>query len=758
MKLKIADRTDRYEKVAFVGNYLPRRCGIATFTTDLCESLAREAPEIGCLAVAMNDKPEGYRYPERVRFEVRQNEPNDYRRVADFLNMSQVGIVCLQHEYGIFGGPAGSHILSLLRELQTPVVTTLHTVLKNPDEQQLYVMKEICKRSERIVVMGKRAIEFLTEVYQVPEEKIDFIHHGIPDVPFIDPNFYKDQFGVEGRRVLLTFGLISPNKGIEYMIEALPKIIAKHPDVVYIVLGATHPQVKKVYGEEYRLRLQRKVRELGVHEHVIFHNRFVELEELCEFIGTADIYVTPYLNEAQVVSGTLAYSLGAGKAIISTPYWYAQEILGDGRGRLVPFRDSDQLAEQVIELLDKEVERHSMRKKAYNFGRQMIWKEVVKCYLKSFDLAREMRGRAHHGVFVAKTVDPLQIELPEIDLRHLKVLSDNTGIIQHATYTVPNLKEGYTTDDNARALIVAVLAQNTMDDDPALRRLAARYLAFLHFAFNEQTGRFHNFLSYDRKWLDEEGSEDSHGRALWGLGSAVGYSKDPGITAVALNLFDRALPAAEHLHHIRAWAFAIVGIHAYLRRFGGDSEARRVRETLANRLFEKFESNVEDDWPWPEDFLTYANAKLPHALLLSGQWMQRGDMVDMGLRCLDWLTKVQTAPNGHFSPIGNQGWYQRGGERAWFDQQPIEAYSTLSACLEAYNVTRDKRWRFEARRAFDWFLGQNDLGIPLYDYTTGGCRDGLHPDRANENQGAESTLVWLLSLLEMRLSESTVRE
>lgn len=751
-------QSSEYGKVAFIGNYLPRQCGIATFTTDLCEAYARQQSEASCFAAAMNDRPEGYRYPERVRFEVRQNKPDDYARLADFLNMSQVEVVCLQHEFGIFGGPAGSHILGLLRELRMPLVTTLHTVLKDPEPPYRYVTEKLTEVSDRLVVMSQRAKQFLLDLYKVPEEKIDFIHHGIPELSFIDPNFHKDQFGVEGRRVVLTFGLLSPNKGVEYALEGLPRIVNKHPDVVYIILGATHPHVRKAHGEEYRLSLHRLVRELGMRDHVLFHNRFVDLKELCDFIGSADIYVTPYLSEAQIVSGTLAYSLGSGKAVVSTPYWYAQELLDEDRGRIVPFRSPEQMAEQVIDLLDHEVERHAMRRRAFNYGRSMVWREVVQRYHESFNRAREMRSHVPRSRAGKREAQPIDVEIPELNLHHLKLLTDPTGIIQHAKYTVPNFTEGYTTDDNARALIVAVLAQYTFGADPDLHDLASKYLAFLHHAFNDQVGRFRNFMAYDRRWLDEEGSEDSHGRAIWALGSAVAYSKDPGQTAVALSLFERALPFAESLTQIRPRAFAIVGIHAYLRKFGGDSDARRARETLATRLYEHFQEGVTDQWPWPENLLNYANAKIPHALLLAGQWMQKGEMIEMGLRCLGWLAELQTSESGCFSPIGNKGWYPRNGERANFDQQPIEAYSMLSACLEAYHFTGDERWQVEARLAFEWFLGRNDLGIPLYDYTSGGCRDGLLPDRANENQGAESTLIWLLSLLEMRLAEAVARE
>jgi glycosyltransferase involved in cell wall biosynthesis len=336
------------------------------------EGLSAEAPDIYCCAVAMNDKPEGYPYPEKVRFEINQNKLTDYSVTSQFLNISQMDIVCVQHEYGLFGGPAGSHLLKLLGDLNMPVVTTLHTVLKNPTPEYRAVMCRLSDLSDKLVVMSHKASDFLKDIYAVPEDKIVFIHHGIPDTPFIDPSFYKDKFGVEGKKVLLTFGLLSPNKGIENVLQALPAVIKKHPDVAYIILGATHPHILKLHGDAYRIMLQQLVRKLDIGAHVIFQNRFVELKELCEFLGIADIYVTPYLEEAQITSGTLAYAMGTGKAIISTPYWYAAEMLAEGRGRLVPFRNPDAMAEQIIDLLDNDVTRHAMRKKAYVFSRDAV--------------------------------------------------------------------------------------------------------------------------------------------------------------------------------------------------------------------------------------------------------------------------------------------------------------------------------------------------------------------------------------------------
>ena len=740
------------DSVAVIGNYLPRQCGIATFTTDLVEGLSAEAPDIYFWTIAMNDKPEGYPYPEKVRFEINQNKLIDYSVAAQFLNISQTDIVCVQHEYGLFGGPAGSHLLKLLADLRMPVVTTLHTVLKDPAPEYRDVMCKLSDLSDKLVVISRKAFDLLKDIYGVPEDKIVFIHHGIPDAPFIDPSFNKDKFGVEGKKVVLTFGLLSPNKGIENVLQALPAVIKKHPDVVYIILGATHPNILKNHGDAYRIMLQQLVRKLDIGEHVIFQNRFVELKELCEFLGIADIYVTPYLEEAQITSGTLAYAMGTGRAVISTPYWYATEMLAEGRGRIVPFNNPDAMAEQIIGLLDNDVERHAMRKKAYTFSREAVWKEVSRKYLQVFSEVRQNRTRnprpRHSYVENIKAIT--SFELPEIKLDHLKALTDDTGILQHANYTIPDRTHGYCTDDNARALLVAAMGQKYLPTNGlGLGFLSGHYLGFLLYAYDEKNGRFRNFMTYSRQWMEEIGSEDAHARALWCLGKAVAFLDDPGHLAMSTTLFNKALRAVENFHSPRAIAFSLVGMHAYLHKFSGDSDVRRIREFLADRLFSQFKNNGTDAWPWLENALNYANGKLPHALLLSGQWMQRSDMIDMGLQSLKWLLSIQTEDD-HFVPIGNNGWYEKGGPKARFDQQPIESNAMIEACVEAFNVTRDKTWIDSAVMCFNWFLGNNDLNLPLYDPKTGGCRDGLMADGINQNEGAESSLAWLLSLMTLQ--------
>ena len=743
-------------RIAFVGNYLPRRCGIATFTTDLCEAIAGQYPDTSCFAVPVNDSEAGYAYPSRVRFELTENDVESYRRAADFLNINDVDLVCLQHEYGIFGGRAGGHILALLSELRMPIVTTFHTVLQDPDADQRRVLERIAAFSDRLVVMSERGAEFLRDVYGVPSEKIDMIPHGIPDVPFMDPSFHKDVFGVEGKTVLLTFGLLSASKGIEDVITALPEIVERFPNVVYFILGATHPNVIEKDGESYRLSLQWLAEEKGVAGHVVFFNRFVSIEELVDFIGAADIYITPYLNEAQITSGTLAYTLGAGRAIVSTPYWYAEEMLADGRGVLVPFRDPSAIAKQVIELLDNEPERHAMRKRAYLYGRSMIWPEVAERYMESFERARIERMRFQHVGSVIKALDARPGELPPLKLDHMRRLTDGTGMFQHASFTIPNFREGYTTDDNSRALLVSALLEELGYVEGT--ELATRYLAFITYAFDPESGRFRNLMDYEHRWIDEYGSDDCLGRTLWALGTVLARSGTLALQGMAGRLFEQSLPGILDTSSPRAWAFAVMGLHEYSQRFAGDRHATQVRDELANRLLRLYTANRKDDWHWFEDVLAYSNAALPHALLLCGKMIPDSAMTEAGLESLAWLADLQRAETegGHFVPVGSNGFYSRGGELARFDQQPIEAQAMVSACLEAHRITGDRRWSKEAHRAFEWFLGRNDLHVPIYDPTTGGCRDGLHSDRPNENQGAESMLAFLQALLELRLESSLV--
>jgi glycosyltransferase involved in cell wall biosynthesis len=706
--------------------------------------------------VPVNDLFSGYDYPAEVRFEIEEQDLPSYLRAADFLNITDVDVICVQHEFGIYGGPAGSHLLALLRELRMPIVTTLHTILREPNTEQRRVMRELIRLTTRVVVMTERGRELLLEIYRVPESKIDLIPHGIPNVPFADPNYFKDEFGVAGKQTLLTFGLLSPNKGIEYVLRALPEIIQDFPNVVYIVLGQTHPNLLREEGEAYRLTLERLAKDLNVQKHVVFFNRFVELDELTRFIGATDIYVTPYLTETQITSGTLAYAFGSGNAVVSTPYWHAAELLAGNRGKLAPFRDSGAISAAVRELLHDEPLRHAMRKQAYQAGRDMIWPRVAQLYVESFEKARHDHNFVGRRSSPIKTLDEQPGQLPDLKLDHLFRMSDATGIFQHASFTVPNFAEGYCIDDNARALVLLLMLQQLGHDSPRIQAQATTYAAFLNHAFDRTTRRFHNFMSFDRRWIDEVGSEDCQGHALWALGLCVRQAGHGSFQMLAAELFEQALPIAAEFSSPRAWAFTLIGIDEYLRRFGGDRRASHIRETLAVKLMQRHADAATEEWQWFEDVVSYANAKLPHAMILSGRCMNNQPMVELGVKTLRWLLKIQTSEAGALQPIGSNGFYPRGGQRALFDQQPIEAQVTVSACIEAFHATNDKFWVAEARRAFEWFLGRNDLGLPLYDSTTGGCRDGLHIDRVSQNQGAESSLAFLLSLAEMQTLQNTL--
>jgi glycosyltransferase involved in cell wall biosynthesis len=740
--------------MAFLGDYVPRQCGIATFTRDVCEAVAAAALEAECYAGAVNDRAEGYNYPPRVRFELLQQDIDSYRRAADFLNFNNADVLCVQHEFGIYGGVAGSHLLALLQEVRMPVVTTLHTLLTEPGTAQRKVMEEISRRSERVVVMARKGEEILREVYAVPAEKIVVIPHGIPDVPLVDSEAAKEQFGVNGRKVLLTFGLIGPGKGIEHVIEALPEIVLRHPEVVYIILGATHPHLLAHEGERYRLSLEWLAEELGVKEHVIFDNRYVSPEDLREFISATDIYLTPYLNREQITSGTLAQVFGAGRAVVSTPYRHAQELLKEGRGMLVPFARPGAIVTAVCEYLERPGFIQRTQLDAWQAGREMIWPAVAARYLNTFREVSSERRAPARTAFAGWTAGR-KTELPALKLDHVVRMTDSTGIFQHAMHTVPDFHHGYCTDDNARAFILCCLLDDLGARPPAdsLNGLSTTYLAFLAAALNRDTGGFRNFMSFGRQWLESEGSEDSHGRALWALGTGSVHAHHTGQQRLCARLFEAGLARVEAFTSPRAWAFCLLGIHEYLRGLPESAAALAAREVLARDLMHLWKNCATPDWPWFEPGATYDNARLSQALLLAGHAIKHAEMQDIGLKSLRWLVSIQTTPAGCFRPIGSNGFCVRGGARAHFDQQPVEAQAMISACLSAYHITCDPFWSREARRAFDWFLGRNDLSRPLYDPLTGGCADGLHPDRVNENQGAESTLAFHLALAEMTLAQ-----
>jgi glycosyltransferase involved in cell wall biosynthesis len=740
------------DRIAFVGSYVPRRCGIATFTRDLRAAVAAHLPDAACPVVPVTDRGAAHHYPAEAAFDIAEGDPAAYSRAADFLDLANVDVVSLQHEYGIFGGEAGEHVLTLLREVRAPVHTTLHTVLARPTAAERRVLDDVIRLSARLAVMTERGRSLLHEVHGVPPDRVDVIPHGIPDIPWADPEVHKPDLGLAGTDVLLTFGLLSPSKGIEQVIAALPLVLERHPRVVYVVLGATHPHLVRSHGEAYRDGLVQLARDFGVERHVVFHDRYVDLPELLRFIAAADIYLTPYLGEDQITSGTLAYAFGCGKPVVSTPYWHARELLADGRGVLVPFRDPSAITRAVDGLLSDTAARDALRRRAWELGREMVWERVAARYADSFRRTRQATAVRPRRAAAEPPCAPRR-SLPPLVLDHLWRLTDDTGVVQHATFDVPNRDEGYCTDDVARTLALLVRAEDLGVDPRRASRAAATCAAFLGHAFLPATGRFRNFLSYDRRWLDEGGSADCQGRALAALGTCIGRSRRAGLRRWAAELFEPTLAALAATDSPRAWALGIVAIQEYMRRLHGNRRAAETRRDLVARLLDLRGRAAGPDWPWIEDVVAYENARLCQALVLAGRWTGDHAALDAGLEMLDWLCGLQRSKHGRFAPVGCRGFLRRGGESAAFDQQPIEAEAMVAACIEAHHATGAPVWLDRAWAAFDWFLGHNVLGLAVCDPATGGCRDGLLEDRVNENRGAESTIAWLSALVEMRSLE-----
>jgi glycosyltransferase involved in cell wall biosynthesis len=736
-------------RIALVGNSLPRRCGIATFTTDLQQAISKSHPELETSIVAMTDYGQTYDYPPAVALQIKDDNIEEYVRAADFLNAGRFDAVCLQHEFGIFGGEAGGYIVELLSRLTMPVVTTLHTVLAEPTAVQRVVLERIVEASSKVVVMAKKGRELLRTIYQVPDDKIEVISHGIPDVAFVGSDAAKGKLGFSGREVILTFGLLSPNKGIEVMIDAMPSIMKYRPDAVYVVLGATHPNLVREQGEAYRNSLTARVRELGVDENVVFLDQFVDQATLLEFISMCDIYVTPYLNEAQMTSGTLAYSFGLGKPIVSTPYWHARELLADGRGVLVPFGDAAEIGGEIAELLTDDVRRQAMRKRAYTFSRSMTWERTAERYMSTFEDARQAHWFKVISPINRGRIEPHISSPPDMQIGHFLSMCDDTGLFQHAVHCVPNRSHGYCVDDNARALLLAC-ALNNPGEQRLPEILTARFAAFVQHAWNPDTRRFRNFMGFSRTWLEDSGSEDSHGRTLWALGECARRDASPSRRRWAAALFADALSTAEAFRSPRAWAFTLLGLGSYCAAAPDDLHAQEVRRLLADRLMSSLALVEKPDWMWFEEGLAYDNARLPQALMVTGMATQTQGHVDAGLRSLRWLMTQQTAPTGHFRPVGTAGFGEQRKRPRAFDQQPLEATATIAACLSAWRADGDAGWKATAKNAFAWFLGSNDLSVALVDLHTGSCRDGLHPDRANENRGGESVVCYLLGLAEIR--------
>jgi len=730
------------KKVAFISSFPPRKCGIATFTSDLIKNAGTAAKgQFEPLVVAMRSDST-LKYNDPVKFEIRQDVKSDYICAADYINFSHVEVVSVQHEFGLFGGEAGSYLSLLLNRLKAPVITTLHTLLDDPDPDHHKALLEVCNASYRIITMNERGLDMLRDIYGISGKKVELIAHGIPDLPFVDSNYYKHKFGMENRKTILTFGLLNKNKGIEVMLKAMPRIIEAEPTILYIVLGMTHPSVLKHEGESYRFRLQRMVKELGLQEHVIFHNRFVNDEELHNFLCAADVYVTPYLNPEQLTSGTLSFAVGTGKAVVSTPYWAALELLADGRGKLVKFGNSKEIAEGIIEILKKSSLFYSLRRRAYDYGRARTWPKIGQTYWKLFSAKLlPVRIMAKMPLSAAETIS--SIEVPEPSLDHFKKLTDDTGMFQHATFTVPNREYGYTTDDNARA-VIAMADYYFQYPEPEALELFDIYLSFILHSQNSD-GTVKNFMNFDRSWRKDEPPSDALGRVLWAFGTVMAKPPASSYLSVMKDSFDKSVKHVKK-QYPRGMAYSILGMSDYLKQFPGASDIKRQLEIAADELVLQYENNSFPDWQWFEDALTYDNAVLPHALYVAGLTFDNKKYLEIADKTCEFLLGT-TFTGDHFSFVGCTGWYEHGKSKSAFDQQPIDAVSTVIMLRAAYDATGNDRFLTLQRKAFDWFLGENDLHIPLYNFRTKGCHDGLTEDGVNANQGAESTLSFLLSIL-----------
>lgn len=742
------DLTRAVPRVCLVGTAPPRRCGIATFTDDLRVALESLHPPTPAVQIAMTNGGERYDYGSDVVFEVQASQLSDYRAAAEFVDQSDVDVVCVQHEFGIFGGPSGRYICSFLDGVSASVVTTLHTVLAEPSRELRDTLRAVAHRSDRLVVLADSAVGLLQDVYGIAPDKVRVIPHGVPDVAYSDPSEgdAKAAIGAAGRTVLMTFGLLGPDKGIDVVIDALPAVVAAHPEVLYVVLGATHPEIKRYQGEAHRRSLEAQVARLGLQDHVVFHDRYVGLDELCSFLRATDVYLTPYRGAEQIVSGTLAYAAGMGRAIVSTPYRYARELLADGRGRLVPFGDAAALGDTLVDVLDHPDEMARMRRRCYDFARSMTWPAVAQAYT---DLFAEVVVQ-HERPAVAYTPAPL----PPANFAYLRALTDDTGLLQHAPHGVPDRAHGYCTDDVGRALVVAIQGVARADDAVAAS-LVPTYLSFLRAA-QRPDGSFDNLLGYDRRFVAGTASGDTVGQAAWGLGAVVSDASDEGWRSLAASLLERALPAIEQLHETKPMAYAISGLHGYLQRFPGALAVRRTLQRLATHLVERLAVTRAPGWEWFDAELTYGNARVPHALVLAGRACENDAWVAAGLSTLDFLLEATYSPGwataapgelGHFEFVGNDGWFPRNGHRTVYGQQPIEAGYTADACMAAYELTGEARYLERAEAAVQWLVGRNRLGLALYDPATGRCVDGLDRHGVSGNAGAESAVCALLAVL-----------
>ena len=649
--------------------------------------------------------------------------------------MNKIKLVCIEHEFGIFGGEEnGEYLIAFLDKLEKPAVVTFHSVVPNPSDERKRVVMSIAKRSKAITVMAASAVDILVDNYGVDRNKIHVIHHGVPSIDLLKDNTsVKRSLGLDNRFVISTFGLINKGKGIEYAIKALPNIVKKFPNVLYLIIGETHPIVRKQEGEEYRNKLIRLVEKLGLKDNVKFYNKYLTLEEIIEYLKASDLYIYSALDKNQIVSGTLAYAMSAGKAIIGTPSIYAKEVLADGRGVVVEFKNVKSMEKTIFDIIENPSLRKNLEKNAYAFSRQMTWPNVATNYLNVFKKFIDVKKNI--GIY----------KLPKLKLNHLFTLTDETGIIQHAKHSMPNRDTGYTLDDNARALIVATMHYNLYKSEKSLR-LINTYLSFI-FHSQMENGLFHNLMSYDKRFIDDVGSEDSFGRALWATGRLVNSSVNTNLKASAKFVFDNGVKHIYELDSVRAKVFSLIGLYNYYQVYPNEDVRDKIK-SLADKLVENYKQISGNNWFWFEDSLTYSNGKIPEALYLAYAVTKNETYLDIAEKSLNFLSSLLML-DGKLVLIGHKGWYKRGSERAFYDQQPIDASSMVQVYMTAFKITEKKEYYDNAFLAFQWFLGRNLLNQTVYDEATGGCFDGLLPNCINLNQGAESTISYLLARLNL---------
>ncbi len=741
---------ERTMRVGVVSTYPPRPCGIGTFSSDLREALlgADGVSAVDLVAVVRDDHAE--QAPEVVT-RIHQDQRGDYAAAARVLERRGDDVVVIQHEYGIFGGHEGAHVLSLAAELRQPIVLTLHTVLSAPSVRQAETLRALCDLATLVCVFTETARRMILESRLVSPERVRVVPHGGPsqllpnaDVPGRPAAPSRRDHGEAqsavrtDRSVLATFGLISPGKGIEVAIAAMPAIIARHPNVVYVVAGQTHPEVAKLHGEEYRISLERLARDLDLGDHIVFDDRFLSIEDLSEMLSDTTVYLTPYRSREQIVSGALTFAIVAGCPTVSTPYFYAEDVLASGAGVLVPFDDPAALAAAVIDLLDDPGQLERTRAEARAVGSELTWPQVGR------QTAEVLREAVVLGP--PRTVrSPPAATLPRARSSHLLTMVDDVGIIQHADGVVPLRSSGYCTDDVARLAIVALGLRRTTGAE-AYDRVLARSLAFLRHAWSAEEQGMRNFMAYDRRWLDEPHAGDHLGRAAWAVGEVVAAASVPALLDPSLILLREMLPALAEQRSPRTMAFAALG----LSRAGVDAigpEAAEVLSLLARRLADQQRTNGSADWYWAEDVLAYDNARLPQSLIAAGMRLGDGKLVSEGMRSLEWYEAQLGMAGPWLQLVGHRGRRRGDPLPGDGDEQPLDAAALVEAEVEAFLATGDEMHGRHAVRAFEWFLGRNRLQRAVYDFATGGCHDGLGASDVNGNEGAESTLAYLQALL-----------